>query len=107
MPGERFASMFFPVGLLRRRSDYDQALAAAHVDVPYEQAHCARLAIDIASRLHYAVEVVDVNSPDLPISSVERVIGTGATFPVLVRPDGNWIEGAENFTPSKVRKFLT
>jgi hypothetical protein len=106
-PGERFAAMFIPIIIVHHRSDYDRAEAARQARVPYEQAHCVRLAVDVGTRLHYAVEIVDVNAPEVAQLDVQRVIGTGAVFPVLVRPDGRWIEGVENFTPAKVRKFLT
>lgn len=105
--GHRLASMVVP-GIALKGKPPDPSIPARSdgLEIPYEQAHCVRLVYDLARRLDYSVQVVDVTDPSVARSDVERLIGTGATYPVLLRPDGFWLEGQENFTPSKIRKFL-
>lgn len=105
--GLRMASMVVPgIGLRARRPDPSAPTREDGMEIPYGQAQCVRLVRDLAERAGYVVEVVDVTAPGVSLGEVERRVGTGGVYPILVRPDGSWIEGEENFTPSRVRKFL-
>jgi hypothetical protein len=77
-----------------------------NLQIPYDQAQCVRLVVDIAAQKNDVVQVVDVSGAGVSASDVERAIGTGGSYPILVRPDGAWLEGPEYFTPSRVRRFL-
>ena len=52
------------------------------------------------------VKVIDANQPGDDRALVERYLTPADVLPVLVRPDGARLEGAEAFSPSNLRAFL-
>jgi len=72
----------------------------------FDQVQCVRLVADMAAQRNERLQVVDVTGAGVSASEVERAIGTGGSYPILVRPDGSWLEGPEYFTPSRLKKFL-
>ena len=107
-PGLRVVSFFAPIRFVKTHPSEAYSLSKEDdLKIPYGQAHCVRLVYDIASRMDYDVEVVEITDPEQARKALEPIVGNGTLFPVLVRPDGSWIEGEESFTPDRVRKFLS
>jgi hypothetical protein len=74
--------------------------------LPPEAVRDVQVLLDEASASHRRVKMVDVNRPGEDRYLVERWVHADDVMPVLVRPDGARLRGAENFTPRKIRQFL-
>lgn len=70
------------------------------------QATIARMVSDLAARDGLDVKVVNVERPGDDLALVEASVRADTDLPLLVRPDGRRLEGAENFEPARVSKFL-
>ena len=77
------------------------------IAVPVEQARCGLMTADIARRMGRSVRVVDVSRELAPHDIVQTPDGEEAFFPILVRRDGARLSGESDFTPGRVRKFLS
>ena len=88
---------------------YGSSEAPKHpdIEVPAEQARCGRMTLDIARRMGRSIRVVDVSRELAPRDVVETPDGEEAFFPILVRPDGARLSGESDFTPGRVRRFLS
>ena len=104
----RLSSMVVPALVLRPTQSLSARLPPELVglQLPHDQAQCVRLVADLAARRQDILQVVDVSGSGFSVVDVERAIGTGGAYPILVRPDGDWLEGPEYFTPSRLKKFL-
>jgi hypothetical protein len=67
---------------------------------------CRDLVLSVAADLGRPVTVIDVNRDDAPIGVVQHYVGPNDLLPLLVRADGQRLEGHEQFTPRRVRRFL-
>ena len=74
--------------------------------LPPSQTACLDIVLDTAERQREEVLVVDVDRPGEHRDLVERYVGSNDVLPLLLRPDGARLEGLENFTPARVRKFI-
>jgi len=74
--------------------------------LPAQQLICANMVLDAAEHAGRAVTIIDVDRPGDEQPLVERWFGPRDVIPILVRPDGGRIMGAENFSPAKVRRFI-
>ena len=74
--------------------------------LPPSQTACLDIVLDTAERQRDEVLVVDVDRPGEHRDLVERYVGSNDVLPLLLRPDGARLEGLENFTPARVRKFI-
>jgi hypothetical protein len=96
--------MLFPGTPRSTRSDPE-----APWTIPADQLMCAER---LTAAVHktgrpLTVKVIDVNRPGDDRELVQRYVGPGDVLPVLVRPDGLRVEGAEAFTPAVLRRFLS
>ncbi len=99
--------LIFPVGLLpgpKVGEATDPGDAAA--PVPPDQLMCLERVVDALAGTTRAVRIVDVNGPGEDRSLVERYVSAADVLPILVRPDGTRIEGAEAFTRRRLLDFL-
>lgn len=106
--GIRLSSMVVPALVLRPTPMLGARLPPELVQLrlPHDQAQCVRLVTDMVAQRQEIIQIVDVTTSGAPASDIERAIGSGGSYPVLVRPDGAWLEGPEYFTPSRLKKFL-
>ena len=84
-----------------------EATKRPEIEVPVEQARCGLMALDIARRMGRSIRVVDVSRELVPRDIVETPDGEPAFFPILVRSDGARLSGESDFTPGRVRRFLS
>jgi hypothetical protein len=75
-------------------------------ELPVDDAQSLKLVLEIAPRMGYEVEVIDVAGSLEEVSSVPRDILDADMYPVLIRPDGARLVGAEWFTPRRLKRFL-
>lgn len=71
-----------------------------------EEAQSLKLVLELASRFGYEVEVIDTAGSVEEVASVPKKILEADRYPVLVRPDGPQLVGAEWFTPGHLKRFL-
>ena len=74
--------------------------------VPASQLMCESVVLEQAKRQGRIVLVVDANRPGDQQDLVDRWVRPNDALPLLVRSDGARLEGEENFTPGRVRRFL-
>ena len=74
--------------------------------LPPQQIYCVNTVLEAARREGRKVTVVDVDQPAGRQDLVDRWVGPDDVLPLLVRPDGARLEGDENFSPRKVRRFI-
>ena len=74
--------------------------------LPPSQAACLDIVLEAAKRQQRTVLVVDVDRPGEHRDLVNRYLGPDDVLPLLIRPDGARLEGEEEFTSTKVRKFI-
>jgi hypothetical protein len=72
-----------------------------------EQIACVEMVNAAAEAEHERVAVIDVNQPGDHTDLVAQWVGADDILPILVRPDGGRLVGAEQFTPRAVRRFLS
>jgi hypothetical protein len=106
--GVRLSSMVVPALVLRPRPSVSVRMPPelAPLHLPLDQAQCVRLIVDLAAQQSSVIRVVDVSALGISEEEVQREIGTGGAYPILVRADGAYLAGPEYFTPSRLRKFL-
>lgn len=75
-------------------------------EIPADQVMSAQRVLDAAKRAGRTVRIVDVNRPGADRGLVERFVGPGDVLPILLRSDGERLEGAESFEPATLRGFL-
>lgn len=90
------------------RTDAESARSGTppKVGLPRQQSQCLAMVLDLARRARRTVRVVDVSRESVPREVVEDPGGEPRFFPILVRPDGAQLSGEEEFTPSRVKRFL-
>jgi hypothetical protein len=74
--------------------------------LPRHQLHCMNTVLRIARSTGRSVTVVDVGRAAGRQHLVDRWVGTRDVLPLLVRPDGRRLEGAERFGAETIREFL-
>lgn len=74
--------------------------------LPREMMMAIQLVCEAASRVGRHVRLVDVNRAGPDEELVQRWVGAGDIFPLLIRPGGGRMEGTENFTRRAVRRFV-
>jgi len=74
--------------------------------LPAPQMFCLDLVLRSAERQRKTVLVVDVNRPEEHSDLVERLVRPSESLPLLVRPDGARLDGEENFSAARVRRFI-
>ena len=88
----------------------DSAQPRRTVDPPWhlppQQTQCVNLVFEIARSAGRRVALVDVNRAAEHQDLVDRLVGSGGVFPLLVRRDGARLQGIEAFVPRKVRRFV-
>ena len=80
--------------------------ARGQLHLSLEESQCTRLVLEIAADEGRQVTVVDVNRADDHRDLVSRWVGPDELLPLLVRPDGARLAGAEQFVPKGVRRFI-
>jgi hypothetical protein len=97
--------MFLPIGLVA--PDPDPAPAPGRtLQLPYGEAQCVRLVMDLARRTRRGVRVVDVSQPAPAGAPGPLPPGRDEFYPILVAPGGDRLAGEPDFTPGRVRRFL-
>ncbi len=111
VPGftNRLATLFVPFsGLTMARGVSAAAiLAKPGEDLGLVARQCIRLVLDVANKKQWSVQVVDLSQQKGAESQIQASFGYDVHLPVLVRPDGARLMGEEEFTPGRIRKFLT
>ena len=74
--------------------------------LPPSQMACLDIVLEAAKRQQRTVLVVDVDRPGEHRDLVNRYLGPDDVLPLLISPDGARLEGEEEFTSTKVRKFI-
>ncbi len=74
--------------------------------LPPPEVVCVDLVQEVAQATGWSVELVDVNNPGERAALVARYVSDNDVLPILVRPDGARLEGAEQFESRTVRRFL-
>jgi hypothetical protein len=74
--------------------------------LPPDQMTSLNLVLDVAGRRGHEVTVVDANRPGNQHALVDQYVRPNDVFPLLIRWDGARLDGTENFTPARVRRFL-
>ena len=74
--------------------------------LPPQQVTCENLVVEVARQRQKTVLVIDVNRPEGQQALIEQWLRPNDVIPLLVRTDGARLDGAENFTPARVRKFV-
>ncbi len=86
--------------------DVDASVGGEAFFLSDDQARCAALAEEIAARRGYKVTLVDVAK----VGRLERLVAERlhgvSTFPVLVGPTGQRLEGCPEFTEDKLSEFM-
>lgn len=103
----RMAAFMIPPGLLIGRGPRTPPPdPAAPWLIPADQMMCVDRLAEAVQGTGRTVKVVDVNRPGDDRPFVERWVGPQDVLPILIRPDGARMEGAESFSPGALRKFL-
>jgi len=103
----RMAAFLVPPGLLiARGTSATPPDPTAPWLIPADQMMCVDRLAQAVQGTGQTIKVVDVNRPadDRPL--VEQWVGPEDILPILVRPDGARMEGAESFSPAALREFL-
>ena len=74
--------------------------------LPPAQIECANVVLDAAERAGRRLEIVDVNRAAGHQPLVDRWVRPDDPLPLLIRPDGSRLMGAEKFVPRVVRRFI-
>jgi hypothetical protein len=90
----------------RRAAEKAAEAGLADLRVPPDQAQCILEVAKIAEAEKTPVTVVDVNRPGDGQGLVERWVSPNDVFPLLVRADGARLEGADEFAPGRVLRFI-
>jgi hypothetical protein len=111
--GMRLIGSIFPVTLLLGSRQPSSAgstpgdeLAESPLYLPPDQVQCVNIVLEEAVLVHRYVTIVDVNLSSTPSDFVARYVGPDEIYPILVRPDGQRLEGFESFDVKRVRHFL-
>jgi hypothetical protein len=99
----RFAS---PPGSVRGVALDDVPSASTPWHLPADQIHCVNSVLEAAIAERRFVTLVDVNRASAPPELVQQYVSPNDIFPILIRPDGQRIEGVENFSPKVLRRVL-
>jgi len=123
--GARLVSMFFPFGSLSYPQKVEKAQVAARSparsqgetalpageegpdELPSAAHQCVLLVLDVAKGFGWSVHVVDVTRQPVAEGEVLESLGGDVELPLLLRPDGARLEGDVQFTPHRVREFLS
>jgi hypothetical protein len=70
------------------------------------EAEVGRMVLEIAARLGVSVKIVDVERPGADRGLVESCVSPDDPLPILLRADGQRIEGDEAFQPHAIERFL-
>ncbi|HTW39252.1 MAG TPA: hypothetical protein VMF04_00075 [Thermoplasmata archaeon] len=104
-----------PTGVIFAMQPSSSALSASSrqtiapqfpVHLPPEQIHCVNWVLEEALREHRHVTIVDVNQASTPAEFVRQWVTPDEIYPILIRPDGQRLEGVENFDLRSLREFL-
>lgn len=98
----RTVGLYAIAGSSRPESNLDPLVR----ELPMEEAQSLKLVLELAPRFGYDVEVIDTAGSAEEVASVPREILEVDQYPVLVRPDGPRLVGAEWFTPGYLKRFL-
>jgi hypothetical protein len=118
--GGRFVSMFVPFAGLAYAKKADPTTAtgppagsrprpqgASDSGLSLVTRQCLAMVLDYAKRFGWSVHIIDVTQQSVPESEIVASLGPDVTLPVLVRPDGARLQGDEEFTPGRIRRFLS
>lgn len=70
------------------------------------QVAIGRMVLDLASECGVSIQVIDVDHSGPDVDLVQRFVAPDDDLPILVRPDGARLTGAESFVPVSLREFL-
>jgi len=102
------AGFLIPPSLLLEGSSSRRPSARdATLLIPADQVMAVERLGDAVKGSPRTVRVVDVNRPGNDRYLVEGLVGPQDVLPILVRPDGARLEGAESFSPAALRKFVS
>jgi hypothetical protein len=113
--GARMWGAFVPIGLMLKAGQGpsyspDSALPPPGKEGAWrlspQQIHVVNAVLDVARREGRTVTVVDVDRAAARQDLVDRWVGSDDVMPLLVRPDGARLEGLENFSPGRLRRFI-
>jgi hypothetical protein len=99
-------SRFLPANFVMRKGTPPPRDPDAPGPFPPDQLMCAQRLLDAAKLLGRSVKIVDVNRPGEDRELVRRWVSAADILPILLRSDGNRLEGAEAFHPATLRGFL-
>lgn len=74
--------------------------------LPAPHGQCVRLVEEAARKLARTVAVIDVNRPEGCQELIKRWVKPDGLLPLLVRRDGERLEGIEKFVPRTLRRFI-
>jgi hypothetical protein len=77
-----------------------------HDEIPEDEAEAIHCAWDAAHKRNFRLHIVDVSKESSLRRVIEEHLHHLKAFPVLVRKDGQRLEGCTEFTPEKLDKFL-
>jgi len=106
----RFANTLLPAVAWSRSPSKVRPADPAATGPPWhlgrQEIFCVNQVLEVAEKLGRSVTVVDVNRAGEQQPLVDRWVGNEDILPILVRPDGERLEGSENFSSSILRKFI-
>jgi hypothetical protein len=103
----RFAPFMAPRALWGYSKRETKAAGEETFELPADVAQCVRLVSSLAPKLGFSVEVVDLSQPGKPPDPNVAFVPRPEDCPVLLRPDGARLVGAEWFTPENLKRFLS
>ncbi len=84
----------------------DPAADPAYSDLALPTRQSLAIVLDYAQKFGWSVHIIDVTRQLVPESEILASLGGDVTLPILVRPDGGRLQGEEQFTPGRIRRFL-
>lgn len=91
-----------PPGTSRSRFELDPLTR----ELPVDEAQSLNLILDMAPRLGYTIEVIDVSAEGYVANELERELQRDERYPILLSPGGAQLVGPEWFTPGNLKRFL-